>query len=54
MTPCVVEDAINEGARGNKGDSSYHIRERDPCEVERIIEPEVSHSDQVNRIPTQI
>ncbi len=54
MTPCAAEDAISEGARGNEGDSSYHIRKRDPCEVERIAEREVSHGDQVDRVPTQI
>ena len=51
MTTCPAEDAISERARGNEGDSSYHIRKRNTCQIEGIAEPEVSHADQVDRVP---
>ena len=54
MTPCPAEDAISDCATGYQCNSSYHIRKRDPCEVERIAELQVSHGDQVDRVPTQI
>jgi hypothetical protein len=54
MTPCPMGDAISECTKGNEGDSSYYIRKRDPCKVERITESEMSHGYQVDRVPTQI
>ena len=36
-----------------KAIASYKIGKRDPCKVEGITELEVTHSDQVDRVPTE-
>ena len=54
MTSCMAEDAISERAKTKQCYSSYHIRKCNPYKVERITEPEVSHGDQVDRVPTEI
>ena len=49
-----MEDTVSKRTKGDEGDPSYHIRKRNPCKVEGITELEVSHSDQVDRVPTEI
>ena len=54
MAPCLAEDTISERAKTKQRYSSYYIRKGDSCKVEWITEPEVSHGDQIDRVPTQI
>ena len=49
-----MEDTVSKRTKGDEGDPSYHIRKRNPCKVEGITELEVSHSDQVDWVPTEI
>jgi hypothetical protein len=53
MAPCPAEDTISERTKTKQCNSSYYIRKRDPYKVEWITEPEVSHGDQIDRVPTQ-